>query len=69
MKKKALIFGITGQDNAYLSKFSSKKNYIVYVIKRKKLDLSLVKCKGWKFKTNFFKVLNFTVQDYQNFQK
>ena len=36
MKKKiALIFGITGQDGAYLAKFLLKKNYIVHGIKRK----------------------------------
>ena len=29
MKKKALIFGITGQDGAYLSKLLLKKGYIV----------------------------------------
>ena len=34
MKKKALIFGITGQDGAYLSKLLLKKNYIVYGVKR-----------------------------------
>ena len=35
MKKKALIFGITGQDGAYLSKLLLKKNYIVYGVKRR----------------------------------
>ena len=36
MKKKiALIFGITGQDGAYLAKFLLKKNYIVHGIKRR----------------------------------
>ena len=34
-KKKALIFGVTGQDGAYLSKFLLKKNYIVHGVKRK----------------------------------
>ena len=34
-KKKALIFGITGQDGAYLSKFLLKKNYVVYGVKRR----------------------------------
>ena len=39
MKKKiALIFGITGQDGAYLSKFLLRKNYIVHgVIRRASL--------------------------------
>ena len=36
MKKKiALIFGVTGQDGAYLSKFLVKKGYIVHGIKRR----------------------------------
>ena len=35
MKKKALVFGVTGQDGAYLSDFLIKKNYIVHGIKRR----------------------------------
>ena len=36
MKKKiALIFGITGQDGLYLSKFLLKKNYIVHGVIRR----------------------------------
>ena len=35
MKKKALIFGVTGQDGAYLSKFLIKKKYIVHGVKRR----------------------------------
>jgi len=35
MKKIALIFGVTGQDGAYLSKFLLKKGYIVHGIKRR----------------------------------
>ena len=34
-KKKALIFGVTGQDGAYLSKFLLKKKYKVYGVKRR----------------------------------
>jgi GDPmannose 4,6-dehydratase len=33
MKKIVLIFGITGQDGAYLAKFLLKKNYIVHGVK------------------------------------
>jgi len=39
-KKKALIFGITGQDGAYLSKFLLKKNYIVHGVKRKSSSIN-----------------------------
>ena len=35
MKKKALIFGITGQDGAYLAKFLLKKNYLVHGVIRR----------------------------------
>ena len=36
MKKKvALIFGVTGQDGAYLSKFLLKKRYKVFGVKRR----------------------------------
>ncbi len=34
-KKKALIFGVTGQDGAYLSKLLLKKKYKVYGVKRR----------------------------------
>ena len=33
--KKALIFGVTGQDGAYLSKYLLSKNYIVHGVKRR----------------------------------
>tara|TARA_B110000003_G_scaffold29414_1_gene27698 strand:- start:425 stop:1465 length:1041 start_codon:yes stop_codon:yes gene_type:complete len=35
MKKKALIFGVTGQDGSYLSEFLIKKNYEVHGVKRR----------------------------------
>jgi GDPmannose 4,6-dehydratase len=35
MYKTALIFGITGQDGAYLSRLLLKKNYIVHGVKRR----------------------------------
>ena len=34
--KKALIFGVSGQDGAYLSNLLLKKNYIVHGITRSK---------------------------------
>ena len=40
MKKKALIFGVTGQDGAYLSKFLLKKGYVVHGIKRRASQLN-----------------------------
>jgi len=40
MKKIALIFGITGQDGAYLAKFLLKKKYIVHGVKRRSSSLN-----------------------------
>ena len=40
MKKKALIFGVTGQDGSYLSEFLIKKNYIVHGVKRRSSSLN-----------------------------
>ena len=40
MKKKAIIFGVTGQDGAYLSKFLLKKGYIVHGVKRRASQLN-----------------------------
>lgn len=40
MKKIALIFGISGQDGAYLAKFLLKKNYIVHGVKRRSSSLN-----------------------------
>ena len=34
-KKKAIIFGVTGQDGSYLSSFLIKKNYLVYGVYRR----------------------------------
>ena len=35
MSKKALIFGITGQDGSYLTEFLLKKKYVVHGVKRR----------------------------------
>ena len=40
MKKKALIFGITGQDGSYLAEFLIKKRYVVHGVKRKSSSLN-----------------------------
>jgi GDPmannose 4,6-dehydratase len=40
VKKVALIFGVTGQDGAYLSEFLLKKNYTVHGIKRRSSSLN-----------------------------
>ena len=40
MKKKALIFGITGQDGSYLTEFLLKKNYIVHGVVRRSSSIN-----------------------------
>ena len=40
MKKVALIFGVTGQDGAYLARLLLKKNYIVNGVKRRSSSLN-----------------------------
>ena len=59
MKKKiALIFGVTGQDGAYLSKFLLSKNYIVHGVKRRSSSLNTGRIddiyKDPHSKSNFF---------------
>ena len=40
MKKKALIFGITGQDGSYLAEFLLKKKYSVHGVKRRSSSIN-----------------------------
>ena len=57
MKKKALIFGVTGQDGAYLSKFLLNKNYFVYGVKRRSSSINTRRVddiyKDINYKSNF----------------
>ena len=57
MNKKALIFGITGQDGAILSSILLKKKYNVYGISRKKNYQNLLKL-GIKKKINIHLIEN-----------
>ena len=58
MKKIALIFGVTGQDGAYLARFLLKKNYIVHGVKRRSSSLNTDRIDGIYLdphqKTNFY---------------
>ena len=59
MKKKvALIFGITGQDGAYLAKFLLQKKYLVHGVKRKSSSFNTKRIddiyRDPHDKTNFF---------------
>ena len=40
MKKIALIFGVTGQDGSYLSRFLLKKGYMVHGILRRSSSIN-----------------------------
>ena len=56
-KNRALIFGVTGQDGAYLSKFLLNKNYIVYGVKRRSSIINTKRVddiyKDINYKSNF----------------
>ena len=58
MKKIALIFGVTGQDGAYLAKLLLKKNYIVHGVKRRSSSFNTKRIddiyKDIHKKTNFY---------------
>ncbi|WP_440693769.1 GDP-mannose 4,6-dehydratase [Candidatus Pelagibacter sp. HIMB1695] len=58
MKKKALIFGVTGQDGAYLSKLLLKKKYKVHGVKRRSSSLNTQRIDDFYLdphqKTNFY---------------
>ena len=43
VKKIALIFGVTGQDGAYLSKFLLNKGYIVHGVKRRTSSINTIR--------------------------
>ena len=57
-KKTALIYGVTGQDGAYLAKFLLSKNYIVHGIKRISSSINTFRIDDIytdpHYKTNFF---------------
>ena len=59
MKKTALIFGINGQDGAYLAKKLIEKKYSVYGISRRKNYINLVKLNIIK-KIKLFNYSNFS---------
>jgi len=58
MSKIALIFGLTGQDGAYLARLLLKKNYIVHGVKRRSSSLNTDRIDGIYLdphqKTNFY---------------
>jgi GDPmannose 4,6-dehydratase len=62
MKKKVLIFGITGQDGSYLAKEFLKKNYLVYGVSRFNNLKNLKKIKVANF-VNIFFLKKFSVEN------
>ena len=54
MKKKALIFGVTGQDGSYLSELLIKKNYDVHAVKRRSSSLNTERIDHLYKHKNFF---------------
>ena len=57
-KKKALIFGITGQDGGYLSKFLLSKNYKVFGITRSKKKSNLINLEKLEIKKKINLILS-----------
>ncbi len=68
MKKKALIYGITGQDGSYLAKYLLSKHYNVSGISRKKNYINLNKLKIKK-KINLFVFKQFNTKKIFNLLK
>ena len=54
MKKKALIFGVTGQDGSYLFELLIKKNYDVHAVKRRSSSLNTERIDHLYKEKNFF---------------
>ena len=52
--KKAIIFGITGQDGSYLAELLLKKNYIVHGVKRKSSSINTERIDFIYSEKNFF---------------
>ena len=57
-KKKALIFGVTGQDGYYLAEFLLKKNYIIHGVKRRSSSANTERI------DHLFDSLNFTNKNF-----
>lgn len=58
MKKRALIFGITGQDGSYLADLLIKKNYNVIGVKRRSSSFNTERIDHLIFKNNILKLKN-----------
>jgi GDPmannose 4,6-dehydratase len=52
--KKAIIFGVTGQDGSYLAEWLLKKNYIVHGVKRKSSSINTERIDFIYSEKNFF---------------
>ena len=57
--KTALIFGVTGQDGAYLTNYLLKKNYVVYGVKRRQSSLGSARRLDFIFKDPIQRETNF----------
>ncbi len=53
LKKKAIIFGVTGQDGYYLTKLLLKKNYIVHGVKRRSSSVPTNRISSFLNQKNF----------------
>jgi GDPmannose 4,6-dehydratase len=65
MKKRALIFGVSGQDGAYLSKLLLKKNYEVYGGSRDAQNSSFKNLKEFKI-LDYVNCISVTLTDFKS---
>lgn len=74
MSKKAIIFGVSGQDGSFLSEFLLNKNYLVYGVSRsfksfkKKIETYSIFNKSKRYKKNF-KYFKCDISDYRSVKK
>ena len=67
-KKTAIVFGITGQDGAYLSKFLIKKGYTVYGTARRGASEKFARLEYLNIK-NKINIIDFDLLELSNIQK
>ena len=65
MKKRALIFGVSGQDGAYLSKLLLEKNYEVYGGSRDAQNTSFKNLKEFKI-LDYVNCISVTLTDFRS---
>jgi GDPmannose 4,6-dehydratase len=66
--KKALIFGVSGQDGSYLARLLIEKNYLVYGTTRRKTK-SITNFKKLKIKKKNYKIFKININNYKEVRR